>query len=141
MATKKKQSLSKREERAVDKMMGSIAFISPLSATPQIITIFGKQQAAGVSLASWVMYLLIGLVTLAYGSFHKLRPIIISQALWSVVDILIIIGIVMYGSGRALHADYETLLLLNNLGKSLTVLSFAFGGASLLYWYKYKKVA
>ena len=138
MVTKKKQTLRSVEQRAVDKMMNSVAFISPLSATPQIFTIFGKQEATGVSLASWVLYLLIGLVTLAYGSFHKLRPIIISQSLWTIIDLVIITGVIMYGSGKSITVSYDSLLLLNTLGKSLTILSFVFGGVALYYWRKAK---
>ncbi len=121
--------------------MNSVAFISPLSATPQIFTIFGKQQASGVSLASWIMYLLIGLITLAYGSFHKLRPIIISQSLWTIIDIVIIVGVIMYGSGKSISVNYDTLLLLNMFGKSLAVLSFVFGGLALYYWKKIRASA
>lgn len=141
MVRKKKQTLRTVEQRAVDKMMNSVAFISPLSATPQIFTIFGKQQASGVSLASWIMYLLIGLITLAYGSFHKLRPIIISQSLWTIIDIVIIVGVIMYGSGRSISVNYDTLLLLNMFGKSLAVMSFIFGGLALYYWQKIRSSA
>jgi uncharacterized protein with PQ loop repeat len=141
MVTKKKQSLKQREKKTVDSMMGSIAFISPLSATPQIFAIFGKQEAGGVSLASWILYLVIGLVTLAYGYFHKLRPIMISQALWTIIDLIIITGIIMYGSGKSFHASYETLSALNMFGKSLIICSAGFGVVSLYFWYKQKQLA
>lgn len=141
MVRKKKLSLRSAEQRAVDKMMNSVAFISPLSATPQIFTIFGKQQATGVSLVSWILYLLIGLITLAYGSFHKLRPIIISQSLWAIIDVIIIVGVVMYGSGKSIAINYDTMLALNMFGKSLIVLSFLFGGAALYYWQKLRQPA
>lgn len=138
MVKKQKKSLRKREQLAVDQMMGAFAFISPLSATPQIFTIFGKQEASGVSIVSWTLYLLIGLITLAYGYFHKLRPIIISQSLWTIIDILIIVGILMYGSGKTFHTSYDTLLAFNGLGRSLVLLSFGFGIACLYSWYKLK---
>ncbi len=138
MLKKQKTSLRKKEEYAVDKMMGAFAFISPLSATPQIFTIFVKQEATGVSIVSWSLYLLIGLITLAYGYFHKLRPIIISQVLWSIMNVLIIIGILMYGSGKAFQANYDTLLLFNELGKSLVIISLCFGTASLYFWYMHR---
>ncbi|MBP9738517.1 hypothetical protein KBD20_02420 [Candidatus Saccharibacteria bacterium] len=139
MVRKKKQSLRSLEKQTVDKMMGSVAFISPLSATPQIITIFGKQEAAGVSLISWSMYLVIGLITLAYGFFHKLRPIIISQTLWTIMNILIVIGVIMYGSGKSVSVNYNTLLAINTFGKTMMVLSFCFGIATLYFWYKLKQ--
>lgn len=122
--------------KAVDKMMGSAAFVAPLSSAPQLVTIFGKQEAAGISAASWTMYLIVALITLAYGTFHNLRPIIISQSLWVVIDILIIVGVLMYGSGSTFAVTYDTLLILNNIGKALVVISFGFGALALYQWYK-----
>ena len=135
MIKKPKSSLRRKEKKAVDQMMSAFAFISPLSATPQIVTIFGKQEASGVSIVSWSLYLLIGLITLAYGYFHKLRPIIISQLLWTIVDVLIIVGILMYGSGKTFRANYDTLLVFNGFGKALVILSFCFGTACLYFSY------
>ena len=136
MAKKQKRSMINMEKRAVDKMMGSVAFIAPLSSAPQLVTIFGKQEASGISAASWAMYLLVALITLAYGAFHKLRPIIISQSLWIVIDVLIIIGVLMYGGSKSIAVNYDTLLLLNNIGKALIIISFAFGGLTLYQWSK-----
>jgi len=121
-----KSSASKlllKEKSAIDHMMVGVAFISPLTALPQVYEIFVNQQASGVSLVSWIMYLCLGLISLSYGLVHKLRPIIITQLLWSIMDILIIVGIVMYGSGRKPRISYDTLLILNNTGKLLTVVS------------------
>lgn len=128
------------EKRAVDKMMGSVAFISPLSATPQLVTIFGKQEVAGISIASTALYFVIALIVLAYGAFHKLRPIIISQTLWSAINFLILIGVIMYGSNKSLAVNYDTLLVINNLGKTLVVISFAFGGLALYQWSKLRSL-
>lgn len=128
------------EKRAVDKMMGSVAFIAPLSSAPQLVTIFGKQEAAGISAASWAMYLMAALITLAYGVFHKLRPIIISQSLWIVIDILIIVGVLMYGGSKSVAVNYDTLLVINNIGKTLAVISFAFGGLALYQWSKLRSL-
>lgn len=136
MAKKRKQSVRSMEMKAVDKMMGSVAFVAPLSSAPQLVTIFGKQEAAGISAASWTMYLIVALITLAYGTFHNLRPIIISQSLWVVIDILIIVGVLMYGSGSTFAVTYDTLLILNNVGKALVVISFGFGALVLYQWHK-----
>lgn len=140
MAKKQKQSMINMEKRAVDKMMGSVAFISPLSATPQLVTIFGKQEVAGISIASTALYFVIALIVLAYGAFHKLRPIIISQTLWSAINFLILIGVIMYGSNKSLAVNYDTLLVINNLGKTLVVISFAFGGLALYQWSKLRSL-
>lgn len=132
-AKKSKQSRRRLEQRVVDTLMGYVAFIGPLSASPQVISIFLKQEARGVSLTSWIMFMCLGLVTLPYGIMHRLKPIIISQTLWLFIDMLLIIGIAMYGSGNRISLSYETLLLLNNIGKACGLLSIGFGAIALYY--------
>lgn len=124
------------EKRTVDRMMGMVAFIGPASASPQVIEIFAHQSAQGVSLLSWVMYLMLGTVSLAYGLFHHLKPIIISQVLWAVMDILVIVGIVMYSQGIKISLSFDTMVVLNTIGKSLTLLSFVCGALAIGFFLK-----
>ena len=64
------------------KSVGSFALIAgiiqPLITIPQIITIYGNQSAADVSLLTWLGYLFFGITFLVYGLVFKLKPI------WSV---------------------------------------------------------
>ena len=39
------------------------------------------------------------------------------------MDILIIVGIIMYGSGKKISLGYDQLLLVNNTGKAMAALS------------------
>ena len=72
------------------------AVVHPLTALPQVFAIYTTQIVTGISLLTWVGFMLIGLIFLAYGCVHRLRPIIVTQVLWFVVDLLVIIGIILY---------------------------------------------
>jgi uncharacterized protein with PQ loop repeat len=80
----------------IDTLVNIAAVVHPLTALPQLITIYSSHVVTGISLWTWVGFLLIGLVFLIYGVVHHIKPIILTQILWFVVDLLVIIGIVLY---------------------------------------------
>jgi uncharacterized protein with PQ loop repeat len=65
---------------------------------PQVLLIFSRHSAGNVSLATWLGYLILGLPFLIYGIAFKLRPIIITQSLYILFQILVVIGILHYGN-------------------------------------------
>jgi len=81
----------------VDKLMSAAAVIHPLTATPQVWLIYSTQDATGVSLSTWIGFMLLGLIFLAYGILHKIKPFIVTQVLWFIVDFLVVVGVILYG--------------------------------------------
>lgn len=81
----------------MDTIIYIVAVLGPLIAIPQVLKIWHVQDASGVSLLTWIGYLLGGFFWLTYGFLHKEKPIIITNALWIFVQIFIIIGIIRYG--------------------------------------------
>lgn len=73
------------------------AILHPLMGIPQIAKIYSTHDASGLSIVTWVAWLTFGLIFMAYGIAHKLRPYILLQTLWLAVDVSIIIGIIIYG--------------------------------------------
>lgn len=80
----------------IDRSMNIVAIIHPLMAVPQVYQIYATQNVAGVSLLTWLGFMLMGGVFLAYGIVHNLRPIIMTQVLWFAVDFLVVVGILLY---------------------------------------------
>lgn len=76
--------------------MSVAAVIHPLTALPQIYKIYSTQNASGVSLWTWVGFMLLGLIFLAYGIVHKIKPFIVTQVLWFIVDFAVVIGVLLY---------------------------------------------
>ncbi|PID32249.1 hypothetical protein CR970_01530 [Candidatus Saccharibacteria bacterium] len=80
----------------IDRVVYIAAIIQPLTTLPQVYSIYSTRVVAGISLLTWVLYLLVGMVFLVYGIKHMLRPIILNQVLWSCLQISVIVGILLY---------------------------------------------
>ena len=82
--------------KLIDQMMLVASVVHPLSATPQVFKIYATQSAEGVSLLTWMSFMILGLIFLAYGISHGLKPYILAQVLWLIIDFMIVLGILMY---------------------------------------------
>lgn len=83
-------------KRVLDKMVYAVGVLGPLSTIPQIIKIWIGKNASGISLITWVFYLIGAIVLFFYGTAHKEKPLIIMYFLWIIVDVILIIGIIFY---------------------------------------------
>lgn len=88
---------SKSDRRAIDRAMMFVSILNPLVAIPQAIIIYSNKSVANVSLVTWVSFMLVGVILTFYAGAHHIKPMIINQILWFLVDIAIIIGILVYG--------------------------------------------
>ena len=77
-----------------DDVITAAAIIYPMTGVPQVIEVFSG-NAVGVSLLSWLGFTLFSALFLVYGIVNKLRPIIITDSLWVVVNSLVVIGILV----------------------------------------------
>lgn len=98
--------------------MYGVAFISPLSNLPQITKLYSTQVTAGISLQTWIMYFIFGIVPLIYAFANHIKPLIISNALWVIVEIIMIYGILKIGVTQS-PMQFESQLFINNIGKTL----------------------
>ena len=83
--------------RLLDKIIYVVGVLGPVMTLPQVIKIFVLKDASGVSFASWFAYTIFSSVWLYYGTVHKEKPIIISNALWVLAELLIVIEVLIYG--------------------------------------------
>lgn len=74
------------------------AFIYPLVGIPQVVEVFGG-NIEGVSLFSWTGFVFFALLFLMYGIIHKIKPMIITNVLWLIVDGMVIGGALIHGAG------------------------------------------
>jgi uncharacterized protein with PQ loop repeat len=87
---------SKKWIRFVDKYIYVIALMSLSMTLPQIYDIWVTGNVSGISLISWLAYTLSSVVWLAYGLGHKEKVIIYSNICWIVLDLLIVVGIIVF---------------------------------------------
>lgn len=71
--------------------------LQPLITLPQIIHIYSSQSAADVSLLTWIGYLIFGIIFLIYGIVFRLKPIWVGQIIWVTMQLITVIGIIIYG--------------------------------------------
>jgi uncharacterized protein with PQ loop repeat len=90
-------TFSKGDMRFIDRAMMFVSILNPLAAIPQAVTIYANHSATNVSLATWLSFMLVGIVLTFYSIGHWIKPMIINQILWFAVDIAIVIGILIYG--------------------------------------------
>lgn len=94
--TKPLNSNDKRKQ-FIDKLVYFAAFAGPLMTLPQAWKIWFYQNASGVSWISWFSYFICAIIWVIYGVEHKDKPIIAMNVLWIILDVLIVVGTLMYG--------------------------------------------
>jgi len=80
----------------IDRLIYFVAIATPLMTIPQVWEIWVEKRLTGVSLATWIAYLLASICWLLYGTIHKDRPIIYTQTLWIIFSAMVVVGLVMY---------------------------------------------
>lgn len=83
---------TRKRRKAFDILVTCAAFMYPLSGIGQAIEVF-QGNTAGVSLASWIGFACFASIFFIYGLTNRIRPMIISNGLWLVVDSLVVTGI------------------------------------------------
>ncbi len=91
----KKDSFNKWEN-FFDGFIYFIAVFGPIMTLPQIYKIWIEQNAIGVSAITWSAYIVSSAFWFIYGVAHKDKPIIFTQIIWIVLDIIIVIGTLIY---------------------------------------------
>lgn len=80
----------------MDKAVYVVALLGPIMTLPQVFKIWMSGTAAGVSVLSWITYLFSAVFWLVYGILHNEKPIIVTNSLYILLDIMIIVGVFVY---------------------------------------------
>ncbi len=78
-----------------DKLMLVAAFIYPATALPQVIQVF-RGNTDGVSILSWAGFACFVTLFLIYSIIHRIKPMIITYAMWWIIDVLVVVGILVH---------------------------------------------
>ena len=81
-----------------DKFVYLVVLCSMLSEVDQIRIIWFGHNAAGVSLTTWTFFTFTSSVWCLYGYLHKDKVIFITSLIWIMLDGLVALGIVVYGT-------------------------------------------
>lgn len=83
-------------KRFMDKGIFVIGVIGPLMTLPQVLKVWIDKDVSGLSIITWISFIVISIFWLIYGILHKEKPIIITQILWFSMHLSILIGMVAY---------------------------------------------
>lgn len=86
----------KRWIQFIDKYIYLVAMVSIVMTLPQVYDIWVLHKAAGVSAISWATYGTMSAIWVAYGRGHKEKVIMFSNAIWVVLDLFIVVGVMIY---------------------------------------------
>lgn len=84
--------------RFLDKIIFVAGVAGPLATIPQIMSIYSTHSAGNVSALTFGAYAAFNVIWIIYGFAHKEQPIIVTYCLWLIVNILVFVGALAYGS-------------------------------------------
>ena len=90
-------SFLKSNESGLEKLVGLIAMVYPLTAIPQVAKIWYYKETAGVSLLSWSLFLAFTVPLLLYVIVKKDKRLTLMWSLWALTYVSIIIGLIIHG--------------------------------------------
>jgi uncharacterized protein with PQ loop repeat len=91
-----KRDVFTTRRKVLHKTVSIMSIIYPLTALPQLIEIYIHKNVEGVSLASWVLFLLFMIPLFLYAKDQQDRKLSVMYGIWLVIYIIIIGGVLMH---------------------------------------------
>src|SRR5688572_25446468 len=76
----------------IDYLVILISIVGPVFALPQLLLVWGNQNAEGLSIVTWGSYTVFSLIWLVYGYIHHEKPILFSNIVWAFVNFSVFVG-------------------------------------------------
>lgn len=80
----------------IDAAIYPIGTLSLLLTIPQVYDVWVLKQTEGVALITWSMWTVSSFFWLVYGVFHRAHAIVIMQVGWIVLNLLVIMGVLIF---------------------------------------------
>jgi len=80
----------------LEKVLRGLSVFTMLMTVPQVLTIWIGHNAGGVSLISWVAYLLAACLWFVYGLKKNDKTIYLACVGWVLLDLAVVIGVIVY---------------------------------------------
>ncbi len=82
--------------QAIDYTVTIVGIVIPLMTIPQIVKSYTIKDVSSPALGTWFAYLFSSLFWFAYGLIHRSRPILVNSFLWFLMNMLVIVGALIY---------------------------------------------
>lgn len=87
----------KNEERIfIDSLAYLSGIIAPFLTIPQLYIVWIQKDGVGVSIISWASYAFFNVIFVIYGLQHKHKLIVINNILWFLMEIMVVVGVIIY---------------------------------------------
>jgi uncharacterized protein with PQ loop repeat len=87
----------KKDNRWLTFFISIVAVASPALTIPQVYLIFSTKMAQGISVVTWLGYVVTSSIWLWYGIAHQERPIVVSSLAGGLLALLVVWGALIYG--------------------------------------------
>ena len=87
--------LARRDGTPLEKVLGILSIVTMASTVPQVLNVW-TANASGVSLISWLSYLVAACLWLVHGIRTRDRSIYLACIGWILLDGAVVIGIVVH---------------------------------------------
>lgn len=88
---------AKPAKTGIERVAYLVAIVGPLTTWPQIAQIYGTRSAEDVSIPAWIGFTLYSVFWVVYGASRKDWPLTLANALWSALQLVVVVGAVIYG--------------------------------------------
>ncbi len=82
---------------ALEKVLRGLSVFTMLMTVPQVLTVWIGRDAGGVSLASWLAYLVSACLWFVYGFQKRDKTIYLACIGWIALDAAIVAGVLVHG--------------------------------------------
>jgi uncharacterized protein with PQ loop repeat len=82
---------------ALERVLRGLSVFTMLMTVPQVLTVWIGRDAAGVSLVSWLSYLVAACLWFIYGFQKRDKTIYLACVGWIVLDAAIVAGVLVHG--------------------------------------------
>jgi uncharacterized protein with PQ loop repeat len=86
----------KKLAQKLDKIMILFGLVGSFSTLIQLIRIYATHNVAGISIYSWMGYLVVTTAWFTYGFLHKSRPLVLVNFIGIITNTAIISGCIMF---------------------------------------------
>jgi len=86
----------KSKKTAFDYVVYFFMIATPLFELPQAWNIYTHRSAGAVSISTWGFFALASVVWATYAIREKLLPVFVTSALYVVIELTIVVGIIRY---------------------------------------------
>jgi uncharacterized protein with PQ loop repeat len=81
----------KKAKRNVDALAYTVGVLGNAAVIPQIIRAW-EGKAPGLAILTWLLFVGVGLIWLAYAVLHKQKPLILAQVTCLAADLAVVVG-------------------------------------------------